>query len=111
MDGLISAIGVWKKLTDFGRMFHNTIKCVWQSQAYSLSSGRESLQGYRLTTRSFWPCLGGPYHDQETMTIKDKTRIVMESLVISVSAVDICRKYGISSDTFHLWREMFLDRG
>ena len=44
-------------------------------------------------------------------TVKDKTKIVMESLATSASTVDICRKCGLSPDTFYRRRDKFLDGG
>ena len=44
-------------------------------------------------------------------TVEDKTKIVMESLITSASTVDICRKYGLSPNTFYPWRDKFLDGG
>ena len=40
-----------------------------------------------------------------------KAKIVMESLTTSTSTVDICKKYGLSPNTFYLWREKFLEGG
>ena len=44
-------------------------------------------------------------------TVEDKAKIVMESLTTSTSTVDICKKYGLSPNTFYPWREKFLRRG
>ena len=44
-------------------------------------------------------------------TVEDKAKIVMESLTTSASTVDICKKYGLSPNTFYPWREKFLDGG
>ena len=44
-------------------------------------------------------------------TVEDKTKIVMESLTTSASTVDICRKYGLSPNTFYPWRDKFLEGG
>ena len=44
-------------------------------------------------------------------TIEDKAKIVMESLTTSTSTVDICKKYGLSPNTFYPWREKFLAGG
>ena len=44
-------------------------------------------------------------------TVEDKTKIVMESLTTSASTVDICRKYGLSPNTFYPWRDKFPDGG
>ena len=44
-------------------------------------------------------------------TVEDKAKIVMESLTTSTSTVDICRKYGLSPNTFYPWRAKFLEGG
>ena len=44
-------------------------------------------------------------------TVEDKNKIVMESLTTSASTADICKKYGLSPNTFYPWREKFLDGG
>ena len=42
---------------------------------------------------------------------KDKSRIVMESLTTATPVVDICKKYGLSPNTFYPWREKFIEAG
>ena len=44
-------------------------------------------------------------------TAEDKAKIVIESLTTSAGTVDICKKYGLSPNTFYPWREKFLDGG
>ena len=44
-------------------------------------------------------------------TVEDKAKIVVESLTTSASTVDICKKYGLSPNTFYPWREKFLEGG
>ena len=44
-------------------------------------------------------------------TAEDKAKIVVESLTTSASTVDICKKYGLSPNTFYPWREKFLEGG
>lgn len=44
-------------------------------------------------------------------TVEDKVKIVMESLTTTASTADICRKYGLSLNTFYPWREKFLEGG
>ena len=44
-------------------------------------------------------------------TVDDKNKIVMESLATSASTADICKKYGLSPNTFYPWREKFLEGG
>ena len=39
----------------------------------------------------------------------EKYRIVMETLTTSAGTVEICRKYGLSPNTFYPWRERFLE--
>ncbi len=41
----------------------------------------------------------------------EKTRIVMESLTTSISVAELCRKHNVSPNTFHPWRERFLEAG
>ena len=42
---------------------------------------------------------------------KDKSRIVMESLTTATPVVDICKKYGLSPNTFYPRREKFIEAG
>ena len=42
---------------------------------------------------------------------KDKSRIVMESLTAATPVADICKKYGLSPNTFYPWREKFIEAG
>ena len=44
-------------------------------------------------------------------TVEDKAKIVIESLTTSTSTADICKKYGLSPNTFYPWREKFLEGG
>ena len=44
-------------------------------------------------------------------TTEDKVRIIMESLTTSAGTAEICRKHGLSPNTFYPWREKFLDGG
>ena len=44
-------------------------------------------------------------------TVEDKAKIVIESLTTTASTADICRKYGLSPNTFYPWREKFLEGG
>ena len=44
-------------------------------------------------------------------TVEDKAKIVIESLTATASTADICKKYGLSPDTFFPWREKFLEGG
>ena len=44
-------------------------------------------------------------------TVGDKAKIVIESLTTSASTADICKKYGLSPNTFYPWREKFLEGG
>ena len=44
-------------------------------------------------------------------TVEDKAKIVMESLTTTASTADICKKYGLSPNTFYPWREKFLEGG
>ena len=44
-------------------------------------------------------------------TVEDKAKIVIESLTTAASTADICRKYGLSPNTFYPWREKFLEGG
>ena len=44
-------------------------------------------------------------------TVEDDVKIVMESLTTSASTADICRKYGLSPNTFYPWCEKFLECG
>ena len=39
---------------------------------------------------------------------EEKYRIVMEALTTYAETVEICRKYGLSPNTFYPWRERFL---
>ena len=39
----------------------------------------------------------------------EKYRMVMEALTTSAETVEICRKYGLSPNTFYPWRERFLE--
>lgn len=41
----------------------------------------------------------------------EKYRIVMEVLTTSAETAEICRKYGLSPNTFYPWRERFLEAG
>ena len=41
-------------------------------------------------------------------TTEDKVRIIMESLTTSAGTAEICRKHGLSPNTFYPWREKFL---
>ena len=43
-------------------------------------------------------------------TAEDKVRIIMESLTTSAGTAEICRKHGLSLNTFYPWRERFLHR-
>ena len=70
------------------------------------------LEGERSTTKRFWRVgPGGVCYDQEAWTVEDKAKIVVESLTMSASTVDICKKYGLSPNTFYPWREKFLEGG
>ncbi len=40
---------------------------------------------------------------------EEKYRIVMEALTTSAETVEICRKHGLSPNTFYPWRERFLE--
>ena len=40
---------------------------------------------------------------------EEKYRIVMEALTTSAETVEICRKHGLSPNTFYPWREKFLE--
>ena len=44
-------------------------------------------------------------------TVEDKAKIVIESLTTTASTADICKKYGLSPNTFYPWREKFLEGG
>ena len=44
-------------------------------------------------------------------TVDDKNKIVMESLTTSTTTADVCKKYGLSPNTFYPWREKFLEGG
>ena len=39
---------------------------------------------------------------------EEKYRIVMEAPTTSAETVEMCRKYGLSPNTFYPWRERFL---
>ena len=39
----------------------------------------------------------------------EEYRMVMEALTTSTETVEICRKYGLSPNTFYPWRERFLE--
>ena len=39
----------------------------------------------------------------------EKYRIVMEALTTSEETAEICRKHGLSPNTFYPWREKFLE--
>lgn len=41
----------------------------------------------------------------------EKYRIVMEALTTSTETAEMCRKYGLSPNTFYPWREKFLEAG
>lgn len=40
---------------------------------------------------------------------EEKYRIVMEALTTSMETAEICRKHGLSPNTFYPWREKFLE--
>ena len=40
---------------------------------------------------------------------EEKYRIVMEALTTSEETAEICRKHGLSPNTFYPWREKFLE--
>ena len=42
---------------------------------------------------------------------EEKYRIVMEALTTSTETAEICRKHGLSPNTFYPWREKFLEAG
>ena len=42
-------------------------------------------------------------------TNEDKVRIITESLTTSAGTAEICRKHGLSPNTFYPWREKFLE--
>ena len=42
---------------------------------------------------------------------EDKYRIVVEALTTSAETAEICRKCGLSPNTFYPWREKFLEAG
>ena len=44
-------------------------------------------------------------------TVKDKAKIVIESLTTTAGTADICKKYGLSPNTFYPWREKFPEGG
>ena len=44
-------------------------------------------------------------------TAEEKAKIVIEALTTSTGTADICKKYGLSPNTFYPWREKFLDGG
>ena len=41
----------------------------------------------------------------------EKYRIVLEALTTSIETAEICRKHGLSPNTFYPWREKFLEAG
>lgn len=41
-------------------------------------------------------------------TVKDKAKIVIESLTTTATTADICKKYGLSPNMFYPRREKFL---
>ena len=69
------------------------------------------LEGDRTATKDFWPRPGEPRHGQEAVDRVDRAKIVMESLATPTGTVDICKKYGLSPNTFYPWREKFLEGG
>ena len=44
-------------------------------------------------------------------TTEDKVRIIMESFTTSAGTAEICRKHGLSPNTFYPWQERFLEVG
>ncbi len=44
-------------------------------------------------------------------TVSEKTRIVLESLTISISQAELCRKHNLSPNTFYPWKDKFLECG
>ena len=49
--------------------------------------------------------------NEKKWNAEEEYRIVMESLATSAETSEICRKYGLSPNTFYSWREKFLDAG
>ena len=53
--------------------------------------------------------MGGTDYDKEEMGGQGQSKIVMESLTTATPVVDICKKYGLSPNTFYPWREKFIE--
>lgn len=44
----------------------------------------------------------------KTYTVEEKYNIIFESISTNQTISEICRKYGISSSTYQIWKDQFL---